>query len=420
MMSFFRYLVNLCCSVLVVESCPLLWRLSSVESSVGLDFELGVLVRALMLKVLDKNEVPGPYDLNALFKTREEGSLRGLPVKDCGFGKGLAKYLGVGGAPHQSLFLSACKKFIIAIVLEVGNVMSSRMDQCWSTAMLHPTMMKYGSIERLGEMMLLCLSKFCDREKIAGAVRGRVEAAFVEVVTASRKKWETDVGAPVVDDIVKFWCGLDSWKKYKELYYVISTLLSSACHGRYAMDFLDVGWPIVGDDDVLGPIHCVRSWFARDGGTFHHELSSAVVRKAVESIVMSARFQDPSLASPWTGLTKFSRRTLWEKFSAKWNGEQSLSVGVSQDEYRSELLQEFHESRVSPKKSVPNRPANVTGGGKKQKRQPKVQSELVLESASTSASGAKKVRIDEVSVASTSKRVDFAIVSDKDKCLKKK
>ena len=108
-----------------------------------------------------------------------------------------------------------------------------------------------------------------------------------------------------------------------------------------------------------------------------------------------------------------------EKFSAKWNGEQSQSVGVSHDEYRSELLQEFQEARVSPKKIAAIRPTGISGD-KKGKWKPKVQTEISIESVSTSAPEGKKVRVDEVSIASTSKRVDFAIVGDKDTCVKKK
>ena len=87
--------------VLVVESCPLLCRNNSVESTAGLDFELGVFVRALMCRVWDSSSVPGVYELSALFKVREESTYKLLSVKDCGFSKTLAIHLGVGGCPNQ-------------------------------------------------------------------------------------------------------------------------------------------------------------------------------------------------------------------------------------------------------------------------------------------------------------------------------
>ena len=78
----------------------------------GLDFELGVFVRALMLKVWNKNDVPGPYDLNELFKQREEGAVKALPVKECSFGKGLTKYLGCSCQPARRLFVHSSGKLV--------------------------------------------------------------------------------------------------------------------------------------------------------------------------------------------------------------------------------------------------------------------------------------------------------------------
>ena len=88
--------------------------------------------------------------------------------------------------------------------------MTVRMDQCWSTAMLHPTLLKFGSLDRLREMMLLCLSKFCDKDKIGDVTRGRIEKSYTDVVNFFRKKWENESGPPVVDDLVKFLCGLEN------------------------------------------------------------------------------------------------------------------------------------------------------------------------------------------------------------------
>ena len=97
----------------------------------------------------------------------------------------------------------------IAINVAVGL----RGDQCWSTAMLHPTMMKFGIMDRLREMMFLCLSKFCDNDSLGNCAWTRVEKSYDEVVTSFRKKWESEPGAPVIEDIVKFWCGHDKYCK---------------------------------------------------------------------------------------------------------------------------------------------------------------------------------------------------------------
>ena len=93
----FSYMLHVGLHVLVVDSCPLLCRNNSVESTAGLDFELGVFVRALMCPVWENSSVPGVYDLSALFKVREESSYKLLSVKDCGFSKTLAIHLGIGG-----------------------------------------------------------------------------------------------------------------------------------------------------------------------------------------------------------------------------------------------------------------------------------------------------------------------------------
>ena len=73
-----------------MNSCPLFGRVSDVESTLGLDFELATLVRGLMLKVCDGSSVPGAYDLSDIFKAREESSLKCMSLKDCGFIKTLA------------------------------------------------------------------------------------------------------------------------------------------------------------------------------------------------------------------------------------------------------------------------------------------------------------------------------------------
>ena len=344
--------------VLVVESCPLLCRNNSVESTAGLDFELGVFVRALMCRVWDSGSVPEVYDLSSLFKVREEGSYKLLSMKECGFNRTLAIHLGVGGLSQSSVFYAACRTFYCQLIRCIASAMTARMDQCWSTAMLHPTLMKFGSLDRLREMMLLCLSKFCDKDKIGDVTRGRIEKSYTDVVNFFRKKWENETGPPVVDDLVKFWCGLENWKKYGELHLVVSTLLSSTCHGGYRLDFVDGGCAVAGNDSALSALHCVRSWFARDGGSFHQELTPEVVRGATEAIMKYPRFTDETTASPWHGLCKFSRTKLSTCFLKKWDSlDVTEDVRLSQDVYRSALVQEFQEARLSPKK----------GGKKKQK-----------------------------------------------------
>ena len=147
--------------------------------------------------------------------------------------------------------------------------MTARMDQCWSTAMLHTTMIKFVSLDRLREMMLLCLSKLCHKDKIGYDTRGRIDKSYSDVMHFFRTKWENVPGPSVVDDFVNIWCGLDSWKKYSEPYLVVSTLLSITCHGGYRLDVVDSGCPAAGPDSDLSALHCVGSWFARDSGSFH-------------------------------------------------------------------------------------------------------------------------------------------------------
>ena len=346
-----------------------------MESTLGLDFELATLVRGLMMKVCDGGSVPGAYDLSDIFKAREESSLKCMSLKDCGFNKTLAVYLGIGGLTLSSVYYAGCKRFYVELILAINSAVSLRMDQCWSTAMLHPTLMKFGSMDRLREMMLLCLSKFCDKDRLGDCTRTRVEKSYAEVVTSFRKKWESEPGAPVVEDIVKFWCGLDCWKKYSELFYVVSNLICSTCHGRYRLDFLDPGCTIVSSDSVLGPLNCVRSWFSREVGFFRDELTPEVVRGAVEAIEKHPRFQDATTSSPWYGLNKYNRTQLSSRFLAKWDELSPVTVVVPQDTYRSDLLKQFQETRTSPRKapvapSVPEE--NVGGKRKKAKRQDEV------------------------------------------------
>ena len=131
------------CLVLVVNACPLFGRVSDVESTLGLDFELATLMRGLMMKVCDGSSVPGAYDLSDIFKAREESSLKCMSLKDCGFNKTLAVYLGIGGLTLSSVYYAGCKRFYVELILAINSAVSLRMDQCWSTAMLHPTMMKF-------------------------------------------------------------------------------------------------------------------------------------------------------------------------------------------------------------------------------------------------------------------------------------
>ena len=118
-------------------------------------------------------------------------------------------YLGVGGLSLSSVFYAGYKRLYIELIIAINVAVSLWVDQCWSTAMLHPTMMNFGSMDRLREIMLLCLFKFCDKGRLGDCARTRVDKSYGEVVTSFQKKWESDPGAPVIEDIVKFWCGLN-------------------------------------------------------------------------------------------------------------------------------------------------------------------------------------------------------------------
>ena len=182
-----------------------------MESTRGLAFELATFVRTLMLKICDGSSVPGAYDLSEIFKVRDESSLKCMSRKDCVFNKTLAVYLGIGGISLSSVFYAGCKRLYIELIVAINVAVCLRFDQCCSTAMLHPTMMKFGSMDRLREM-LLCLSKFCDNDRLGDWARTRVHKSYAEVVTSFRKKCESEPGAPLVEDVLMFWCGLDCWK----------------------------------------------------------------------------------------------------------------------------------------------------------------------------------------------------------------
>ena len=115
-------------------------------------------VRALMSRVWDSSSVPGVYELSDLFMARDdESSVKLMTVKECGFGKTLSVYLGIDGLSQAAMFYAACRKFYCELIRCVGKAMTARMDQCWSTAMLHLTIKKFRSLDRLREMMLLCV-----------------------------------------------------------------------------------------------------------------------------------------------------------------------------------------------------------------------------------------------------------------------
>ena len=97
-----------------------------------------------------------------------------------------------------------------------------------------------------------------DGNKIGDFMRGRIES-----------------GPLVVDSFVKFSFVLDSWKKYSQVYHVASTLQSNTAVVVWT------SWTVVlvvaGSDSAPSALHCVRSWFARDNGSLHQEMTPEVV-----------------------------------------------------------------------------------------------------------------------------------------------
>ena len=95
-----------------------------------------------------------------------------------------------------------------------------------------------------------------------------------------------------MDNVVRLWLRLISWKKFSVLHKVVHIMLVSSTTGSYRNDFIDDNFNATSYNVVVRAVNAVRSWFGLRGVSSSCRLDYGKITGCNEAMSMYVRLVD--------------------------------------------------------------------------------------------------------------------------------
>ena len=209
----------------MAKNCPKTCSGSRNDQYSLMEYQLVGFFHTLTVLVVDIDCIPTRFNVDGLLRPWKIGVLALKQSSECGLARDFGQYFGIIGSVLAQQFYSTARRCFWSIVVGVGKGLIERAANSLCLEPLCPASIWHRNRDRLGEVMLHFGSALVARGVLTDADLGKLVLQYLKRSEQLKHQWRSDVGVPVVDNVVKFWLWLPIWNKFPVLHKVVQMML---------------------------------------------------------------------------------------------------------------------------------------------------------------------------------------------------